>query len=140
MPGKGFAVVAQEVKNLASQTGSATEEIAGQIETIQSAIGETVEEIARVSATIDRIRDITTTIHASTEDQAVSASEISRNITEAAEGNREVSANVAQISQAAVSNGEAARMVLGTAQQLNELSGRFNEEIASFLSTVRRAV
>ncbi len=38
--GKGFAVVASEVKNLATQTGKATEEISGQISGIQSATGE----------------------------------------------------------------------------------------------------
>ena len=45
--GKGFAIVASEVKNLASQTAQATEQIASQIATIQSATGETVAAITQ---------------------------------------------------------------------------------------------
>jgi methyl-accepting chemotaxis protein len=37
--GRGFVVVASEVKELASQTAKATEEIAGQVAAIQSATG-----------------------------------------------------------------------------------------------------
>ena len=41
--GRGFAVVASEVKELASQTAKATEEIAGQVAAIQSATGDCVD-------------------------------------------------------------------------------------------------
>jgi methyl-accepting chemotaxis protein len=50
--GKGFAVVASEVKNLASQTAKATEEIAGQIAGIQGATGEAVTAIDEITRTI----------------------------------------------------------------------------------------
>jgi methyl-accepting chemotaxis protein len=43
--GKGFAIVANEVKLLASQTARATDEIAGQINTIQTATGGAVDAI-----------------------------------------------------------------------------------------------
>ena len=50
--GKGFAIVASEVKNLASQTAQATEQIASQLATIQSATGETVTAISQYDATV----------------------------------------------------------------------------------------
>ena len=43
--GKGFAVVASEVKNLATQTAKATEEIARQIAAVQSGTQEAVKAI-----------------------------------------------------------------------------------------------
>ncbi|WP_239508536.1 methyl-accepting chemotaxis protein, partial [Serratia marcescens] len=49
--GRGFAVVASEVKQLASQTARATEDIAGQVSAIQQATGRTVSSMAGISDT-----------------------------------------------------------------------------------------
>ena len=61
--GRGFSVVAQEVKNLASQSARATDEIAAKIAAIQSATQATVrtsasikDTVADVEASADRIR------------------------------------------------------------------------------------
>src|SRR5258707_672766 len=62
--GRGFAVVASEVKELASQTAKATEEIAGQVTAIQSATGDCVIAIGGISDTIREINGIATTIAA----------------------------------------------------------------------------
>ena len=48
--GKGFAVVASEVKNLASQTAKATEEIGRQIDEIQAATSAPVAAIKEIAA------------------------------------------------------------------------------------------
>ena len=56
--GKGFAVVASEVKSLASQTATATDEIAGQIATIQSSTEEAVSAIKGIRETISEIREV----------------------------------------------------------------------------------
>ncbi|MEK9752471.1 MAG: methyl-accepting chemotaxis protein [Rhodospirillaceae bacterium] len=53
--GKGFAVVASEVKNLASQTAKATEQITGQINDIQQSTGRAVDAVGNVSSTIGDI-------------------------------------------------------------------------------------
>ena len=47
--GKGFAVVANEVKQLASQTAKATEEIAGRIRGVQDSTGTAVERIRSIA-------------------------------------------------------------------------------------------
>ncbi len=52
--GRGFSVVAAEVKELASQTGRATEEIGGQIGRIQGATG----QVAAIGGIADRIREV----------------------------------------------------------------------------------
>ncbi|MEH6405384.1 MAG: methyl-accepting chemotaxis protein [Sneathiella sp.] len=55
---KGFAVVASEVKNLASQTAKATEDIANQISSIQGATGEAVSVIEEIASTVGKINEI----------------------------------------------------------------------------------
>ncbi len=76
--GKGFAVVASEVKNLASQTGKATEEIGGQISSIQDATGSAVTVIEGISKTINQIDEIGTAIASAVEEQSAATSEISQ--------------------------------------------------------------
>ena len=67
--GKGFAVVASEVKNLANQTGKATEEIAAQIGQIQNATKEAVAAIHDITQTIEQVSTIASSIAAAMEEQ-----------------------------------------------------------------------
>ena len=62
--GKGFAVVATEVKELASQTAKATEEIGAQIASVQQATQETVTAIQDIARTITEMSQISTSIAA----------------------------------------------------------------------------
>lgn len=96
--GKGFAVVAAEVKNLASQTTKATEEITSQIAEIQCATEDSVKAIQEISNTIGQIDSISNSIAAAVEQQGVATSEISRNTKEAADGNRVVVSDIQDIS------------------------------------------
>ena len=84
--GKGFAVVANEVKELATATGRATDEIAGQVDAIQVDTQSAVDSIEAIGSIIDRIKDIQTTIASAVEEQAVTTSEIGRNVSDAAAG------------------------------------------------------
>jgi len=52
--GKGFAIVANEVKNLAQQTGQATEDIRDQTTAIRAAIDEITGSMSATSATVER--------------------------------------------------------------------------------------
>ncbi|MBT6828786.1 MAG: HAMP domain-containing protein, partial [Rhodospirillaceae bacterium] len=82
--GKGFAVVASEVKNLASQTARATEDISAQITDIQGATGSAVAAIGGISKTIGQISETSNSISAAVEGQGASTEGISRNVQEAA--------------------------------------------------------
>src|SRR6185437_763587 len=52
--GKGFAIVAAEVKNLASQTAKATEDIQAQVASIQRETDRSVTAITEVGGTIGK--------------------------------------------------------------------------------------
>ncbi|MBI1207269.1 MAG: HAMP domain-containing protein [Azospirillum sp.] len=137
--GKGFAVVASEVKNLATQTAKATEEIAGQISAMQQATGGAVDAIKEISATILQIDEITTAIASAVEEQDAATKEIARNVQEAAQGTDEVTRNIFGVEQAAGSTGQAAGQVLGAAQELSRQSGALSQQVERFISEVRTA-
>ncbi len=76
--GKGFAVVANEVKNLASQTTNATEEISSQIGNIRDISSKAVEAIISIQGEINHVSEMMTAVSASMEEQAASAQEINQ--------------------------------------------------------------
>ena len=118
--GKGFAVVASEVKNLANQTGKATEEIGAQVTQIQAATREAVEAIRGISATIEEVSAIAAAIASAVEEQGAATSEIARNVQQTSQAAREVTAGIGGVSQAANETGAAAGEVLTAASDLSK--------------------
>ena len=137
--GRGFAVVASEVKNLASQTAKATEEIAGQVNAIQSATGSCVSAIGGISATIREISGIAVTIAAAVEEQDSATREIARSVQQAAGGTSEVSVNVAGASHAADQSRALAANVLTASGELSAHTAALFESVDSFLAGLRSA-
>jgi methyl-accepting chemotaxis protein len=137
--GRGFAVVASEVKELASQTAKATEEIAGQVTAIQSATGDCVIAIGGISDTIREISGIATTIAAAVEEQDSATREIARSVQHAAAGTSEVSHNIAGASQAAEQSRALADDVLVASGQLSQHATALLESVDTFLAGLRDA-
>ncbi|MDP2698976.1 methyl-accepting chemotaxis protein [Thalassospira sp.] len=94
--GKGFAVVASEVKNLATQTARATEEIANQINGVVDGTQRAVRGIGQVSETIEMVRNASTAIAAAIEQQGAATQEIAGNANRSADGVKQISDNVSQ--------------------------------------------
>jgi methyl-accepting chemotaxis protein len=137
--GRGFAVVASEVKELASQTAKATEEIAGQVTEIQSATGSCVIAIGGISDTIREISSIATTIAAAVEEQDSATREIARSVQQAAAGTSEVSVNVAGASHAAGQSRALADNVMVASGQLSQHAAALFESVDTFLAGLREA-
>ncbi len=110
--GKGFAVVANEVKDLAAQTNTATQDISDKIEAMQKSSLDTVEEIDRISAVIGEIDEIITGIASAVEEQAVTSRDISGNIEHASQG-------VHQVNKSVVEAAEAVRAIAGEVNDLD---------------------
>jgi methyl-accepting chemotaxis protein len=137
--GKGFAIVASEVKSLATQTATATQEIQTTVAAIQSMTGTAVTAIEAIGTTVARMNEITATVAAAVEEQGVATREIASNVQQAAEGTRQVSGNVATAQRAVAQTGSVAAGVLGTAGTLSQEAERLQTEVARFLAGVRTA-
>jgi methyl-accepting chemotaxis protein len=136
--GKGFAVVANEVKNLASQTSKATEEIESQIKAVQTTTGEAEISIRNVSETITRIDQIAASVAAAVEQQTAATREIARNIDQAAAAAQEVTSNIVGVNTASEEVGAISGNVLEAAKKLNTSSSKLENEVANFLKQVRQ--
>jgi methyl-accepting chemotaxis protein len=137
--GRGFAVVASEVKELASQTAKATEEIAGQVTAIQSATADCVLAIGGISDTIREISGVATTIASAVEEQGSATREIARSVQQVAAGTGEVSLNVAGASQAADQSRGLADNVLVASGELSQHAAALFKSVDSFLAGLRNA-
>ncbi len=137
--GKGFAVVANEVKNLASQTSSATDEISGQIKNVQEVTRSTVTAIEDISATINQINDISSTIAAAVNEQSAATQEISKNVEEAAMGTRDVTENITGVSSAADMVGSASRTVLTSTTEMKGQTDQVRSLVESYLTDIKAA-
>ncbi|MEW4454169.1 methyl-accepting chemotaxis protein [Bremerella sp. JC817] len=92
--GKGFSVVATEVKELARQTATATEDIRKRVDAIQTSSYDAVESIARITTEIKDVNEIAHTIASSVEEQGITAKEIAGNVAQAATAARTVSTGI----------------------------------------------
>ncbi|MBL9035955.1 MAG: cache domain-containing protein [Rhodospirillaceae bacterium] len=137
--GKGFAVVASEVKNLATQTARATDEISGQIRAIQDATASSAEAINGITQTIGRVSEISTAIASAVEEQGAATQEISRNVQEASAGSAEVSTNITGVTQASQQTSAGSSEVLSAASELARNGEKLRQEVDAFLRTVRAA-
>ena len=126
--GHGFTVVANEVKQLATQTTEATDEIAQQIAAVQSAGLQAVDAIREISASVAHVSAISGSIAAAVEQQGAATKEIARSAQEAAQGTTSVASSIGWVA------GEATEM-RGSATSMLETSVRMNGQ-----SEVLRAV
>lgn len=134
--GRGFAVVASEVKELASQTGRATEQVAQQIRAIQESTGASVGALRTVADQVQQLESTAVSIASAVDQQSVAGQELARNIDLAARGASEVKANVEQIRETALSTGAAASQVLNSATELETQASTLRGEVSRIMQVI----
>ncbi len=102
--GKGFAVVANEVKELASRTQEATQDISGKITAIQTSTQETQNVLDSTTESINSIDGMMSSIAAAIEEQSAVTAEIGTSMTSATSKIDAVSGIVKNIEESVVEN------------------------------------
>jgi methyl-accepting chemotaxis protein len=132
--GRGFAVVAGEVKALAAQTGSATEEIEAQVARVQSVTASVVSAIQDIGTRIGEMNAISSAVATAVDQQRVAARTIAQSAQQALSKAVEAVQAIASVEDASTSTKAEANQVLDAASQLaqqsDDLRGAFDEFIA----------
>ncbi|MGO9700184.1 MAG: methyl-accepting chemotaxis protein [Xanthobacteraceae bacterium] len=134
--GRGFAVVANEIKQLASQTAKATEDITAQIAGIQTSTTEAVDVIQSINAVTDNIARFTSAIAASVEQQSNAAQMITRNVQGAAAGVMQLAGNMTEVTKAIGDTNRFASQVLDVAHALSAQTSTIDKAVEDFLKRV----
>lgn len=144
--GKGFTVVASEIKNLASQTAEATDEISEKIVHVQSTTAESIRAIEAITSIVNQVNEIVGSVAAAIEEQSATTREISANVNQAAKSVENVNSNVTnatgmvleitrrigEVSQAAEKSQNGSREVHSSAEKLSKLATELNDMVSEF--------
>jgi methyl-accepting chemotaxis protein len=144
--GKGFAVVANEIKELAQQTASATEDIKSKISGIQASTGGAMGDIEKIAQVIKEVGEIVASIAAAIEEQSTVTKDVASNIAQASTGVKDANERVSQTAAVAqsiakdianvnatvtdlVTNGE---QVQASSSELSKLAEKLKEQVSQF--------
>ena len=128
--GRGFAVVANEVKDLAKQTATATEEIRTQVAGMPSNTGAAVKAIVEIVSVINEINAISSTIAAAVKEQTATTNEISKSVGQTARGAGEVAHSVTAVSGAARETTRGAGDTKAAARKLAKLAEKLQSAVS----------
>jgi len=96
--GKGFAVVANEVKELAAQTNTATDEIRTKITAMQDSTKQVAEKAEQINKITSDVNEIVVSIATAVEEQSVTTKDIASNIGQTAQASQGISEDMAAFS------------------------------------------
>ena len=135
--GKGFAVVAQEVRQLASQTGKATQDVSIRIQAMQDATGNAAQALQSITEVIVEISTVSLAIAQSMQAQAAASATIHASIDQAASGAGVVARNARHVTGGASDTENATRHVLSAAADLAGQTERLRSSIEQLLNGIR---
>ncbi len=144
--GKGFAVVATEVKELAKQTASATEDISNRIKAIQETSQDSVQSINQISEVIDEVNSTSNMIASAVDEQNKTTKEISdsiaqvasatdtvaKGVSESAVATQEINKNITQVDTAAKETAKGSTQTQVAGQELSSLANKMQDLVGQF--------
>jgi methyl-accepting chemotaxis protein len=151
--GEGFAVVANEIKTLAEETASATQQINDLITNVQSSTDETVTEMQEMQAsvtngletvqtTVDTLEEIVEmvdevnngiqSINTATDEQASSTEEVVAMIEEVGETSEQTAADAQKVAAASEEQTASIVQITNGIDELSEQSGELSEMLVRF--------
>ena len=135
--GKGFAVVASEVKNLASQTQQATEEIGGQIDAMLERIEGSVSAVQRIWEAVDDANETMATIAGAAKQQSASTDEIAAAVEGTATQLADVVGRITEMNQQSETTSFATQEMRSSADELAKSGDVLGQEARKFLERIR---
>ena len=134
--GKGFAVVATEVKNLANQTSSATEDIAEQVTAVQNAAQSVISAIRQVSETVNGLEKDLGEIVDAVGTQSEATARIMDSVTDATDKTQEVSDHVNSITSIVSESGRGAESLNDYSASLSQRTASLSNSLSEFMDKV----
>lgn len=138
--GVAFAVVAGEVKSLADQTASASDDIVDRIGSITATANHAQATIDSFVATVEELTKISEDISTAVSNQLSSSNDISFAIRNTASRSDEVKGQVNNVLAAIKQTSGQAENLSQAAAELGHEAGQLNEELTQFLYSARKIV
>ena len=136
--GRGFGVVASEVKQLATRTSKATEEVRGGLQGITAASVRIAERIARLVSAIEQVDAVAAVIATSMREQETNTQAITSNTAKTAEDVREVADTVKHVAAMISEARQAAEMVTKVSADLGQQASELRVVVDRFVETTER--
>ncbi len=130
--GHGFSVVAKEVKELASETARAAEDVRPRVHAIQTDIKTAVAAVNEVAAVMRKISGAQENIAAAVQQQATGTDNIKALVETAADKNVEILANASTVSEKARDTSVGAQETLKAAEDLERLASELHARVSIF--------
>ncbi len=137
--GRGFAVVAGEVKNLAAQTASATDEISSQVVNIQDVARQVMAALSSINGSIEQVAGYATSISAAINQQSAATGEIAQNIASVASRTQQISTDITDVNNASATAQDNAAAAIAAVASLVANTDRLSVAMEAFVEDVRAA-
>ena len=136
--GRGFGVVAQEVKQLATRTSQATDDVRARLQGITAASSRIADRVATLVDSIEQVTGVAGAIAQSMRTQDANSQAITSNTTKTAADVREVAATVKDVAAMIGEAKEAADLVTKVSTDLGQQAADLRVAVERFIETTER--